>query len=163
MNKEKATLLADFIEMAGRYLEGGADNPNFKPIVAWALQNIPYLDRELSNEANTLGRYEAGRILEAATKNPEGEQRQEAIEKITNAMETDRIKAWLQATGQHISQKDSTKKELERHRKRFNDIPLKLREDVIEIIFHTRTGGDMLDYFKYLVDKKTKYWRKGKR
>ena len=116
MNKE---LLADFIEMAGRYLEGGADNPKFKPIVLWALQNIPYLEREFSKEKNTFGNYEAGEILEAATKDPAGEQRQEAIEKITNAMETDRIEAWLRATGQHISQKDSVKKELERQRKRF--------------------------------------------
>lgn len=158
MNKEKATTLADFIEMAGRYLEGGADNPKFKPIVLWALQNIPYLEREFSKEKNTFGNYEAGKILEAATKYPAGEQRQEAIEKITNAMETDRIKAWLQTTGQHITQKDSKQKELERHRKRFNDIPAELREDVIEIIFHTRTGGEMLDYFKHLVEKKAKYW-----
>ena len=129
MNKEKATLLADFIEMAARYLEGGADNPKFKPIVMWALQNITYLEHEFSNEVNSFGNFEAGRLLEAAKKHPAGEQRQEAIEKITNAMQTDRIKAWLQATGQHITQKDSKKKELERQRKRFNDIPEELRED----------------------------------
>ena len=72
MNKE---LLADFIEMAGRYLEGGADNPKFKPIVMWALQNITYLEHEFSNEANSFGNFEAGRILEAAKKHPAGEQK----------------------------------------------------------------------------------------
>ena len=131
MNKEKATTLANFIAMAGRYLEGGADNPKFHPIVMWALQNIPYLEREFPDEEdkkNTFGNYEAGKLLEAATKHPAGEQRQEAIEKITNTMETDRIEAWLRATGQHISQKDSVKKDLERQRKRFNDIPEELRE-----------------------------------
>ena len=73
-------------------------------------------------------------------------------------MQTDRIKAWLQATGQHITQKDSKKKELERQRKRFNDIPAELRADVIEIIFHTRTGGETIDYFKYCAEKKVKFW-----
>ena len=38
-------LLADFIGIAGRYLEGSANNPKFKPIVAWALQNIQALRR----------------------------------------------------------------------------------------------------------------------
>ena len=80
MNKEKATILADFIKMAGRYLEGGADNPKFKPIVAWALENIPLLNEQIV-EASAFNNWEAGQFLKAAMDKRLDEYHKRAIDK----------------------------------------------------------------------------------
>ena len=68
-------LIANFVQMVGRYLEGGVDNPKFKPIVAWALQNISLLERELiPNSTPSFGDFLARKARKAAMEIEDGEE-----------------------------------------------------------------------------------------
>ena len=134
-------LISQFIQMAGRYLDGGVDHPKFKLIVAWALQNIPYLRQALVEGASDFRNYECGQMLKAAKERQLDEFKKIPTEK--------HIWSFIEANNLPESEFEGIKSDYYRIKKR-QKYPKDIKNEVTEIIFHTGTDGKHLNYFKNL-------------
>ena len=130
MNKEKATLIANFIGIAGRYLEGGAENPKFQPIVAWALQNYPLLYEDI-NEAQDFSNWRA-------------EQQVKGNGEVLNLSIENQIYKFIEARGLNLNEKAGIESEYYRRRNERKKIPEDLADEIEDILIHTQTKGAYL-------------------
>ena len=126
-------LIADFVQMAGRYLAGGVNDPKFKPIVRWALQNIPFLNEQIV-EASDFNNWDAGQFLKAAMDKRGDEYHKRSIEK--------RIHDFIDIT-EGLSPDDHAqiRQEYYRRQKASKDLPDELRTEIEDIIIHTQAQG----------------------
>ena len=139
-------LITNFIGTAGRYLEGGADNPKFKPIVAWALENIPLLNEQIV-EASAFNNWEAGQLLKAAMDKRLDEYHKRAIDK--------RIDDFIDATeGLSPDDHEQIRQGYYRRQKASKSLPDELRTEIEDIIIHAQTHGKYLELSK----EKQKFW-----
>lgn len=139
-------LIANFVQMAGRYLAGGVDDPKFKPIVRWALQNIPFLNEQIV-ETSDFNNWDAGQILKARMEDRLDEYHKRAIDK--------RIDDFIDATeGLSPDDHEQIRREHYRRQKESKDMPDELRTEIEDILVHTQNDGKYLE----LSNKKQKFW-----
>ena len=139
-------LIANFMQMAGRYLEGGVDDPKFKPIVRWALQNIPFLNEQIV-EASAFNNWDAGQFFKARMEDRLDEYHKRSIDK--------RINDFIDATeGLSDDDHEQIRRGFFRRQKASKDLPDDLRTEIEDIIIHTQTDGKYLELSK----KKQKFW-----
>ena len=155
-------LIANFIQMAGRYLEGGVRGPKFKSIVAWALQNISLLERELiPNSTPSFGDFLVRKARKAAMEIEDGEElRKKLNELMVDGVKSKLMREYLKENNLPPKHFDALKKQLERNKERIEEkhLPLEIRDEVFQIISHIRTDGKLLDYAKKNKDNKIKWF-----
>ena len=137
-------LIADFVQMAGRYLAGGVDDPKFKPIVRWAIQNIPFLNEEIV-EASAFNNWDTGQFLKAAMDKRGDEYHKRSIEK--------RIHDFIDIT-EGLSPEDYEQIRREHYRRKSpaGNLPDDLRTEINDILVHTQSKGAYL----YISDEERK-------
>ncbi len=142
---EDLQLIANIVQMAGKYLDGGVEHPKFKSIVAWVLQNIPYLRQDLVEGASDFRNYKCGQMLKAAK-----ERRLDEFKKITIEKH---ILDFIEANELPDSEFEGIKSAYYRTKKA-QKYPKDIEDEVTEIIFHTGTDGKYLKYFEQLMQRK---------
>ena len=147
-------LVFDFIDMALRHLDGGRGNPKFKPMVLWALQNIPALRRMIGPPDHSPNFFHF--LSEKAKKAIEGvateEERKKILEKILiedKRVTSTLIREWMKKNKIPLRDFESTKVRLNREKV---DMPEKIAGDIGMTLFHIQTNG------KFIGPTKAKFW-----
>ncbi|MGI9458410.1 MAG: hypothetical protein ACR2NF_00290 [Pirellulales bacterium] len=143
-----------FIDMALRHLEGGRENPKFKPMVLWALQNIPALRRIIGPLDHSPNFFHF--LSEKAKKAIEGvateEERKKILEKILIEdirVTSTLIREWMKENKIPLRDFESTKARLNREKV---DMPEEIAGDIGMTFFHIQTNG------KSIEPTKAKFW-----
>ena len=140
-------LVFDFIDMGLRYLEGGRGNPKFKPMVLWALQNIPALRRMIGPPDHSPNFFHF--LSEKAKKAIEGiateEERKKILEKILiedKRVTSTLIREWMKENKIPLRDFESTKVRLNREKV---DMPEEIAGDIGMILFHIQSNGKFIE------------------
>lgn len=148
-------IVFDFIDMALRHLEGGRENPRFKPLVLWALQNIPALRRTIGPPDHSPNFFHF--LSEKAKKEIEGvateEERKAKLDKILNENKRNTKKL----VKEFIAENNWPTRDLEKKRRSLKReevyIPREIKGEVGLTIFHIQTNGNFLEQ-----TKTAKFW-----
>lgn len=147
-------LVFDFIDMALRHLDGGRENPKFKPMVLWALQNIPALRRMIGPPDHSPNFFHF--LSEKSKKATEGvateEERKKILEKILiedKRVTSTLIREWMKENKIPLRDFESTKVCFNREKV---GMPEEIAGDIGMIFFHIQTNG------KFIGSTKAKFW-----